>query len=163
MAAVLGLAGWVGLAIAEEHEGAPAIALEGEILVVHIDYFERGKSEIVYHLRERQTGTVYELRFERAAPQSLRTGDKVSVTGRGLGPKVWVQDIAPGLQQDGAEESQVEEPTAAESPSAYDALQQQPHGSRVLEPVHEGQSIKEGFTAIPATMGFDGASPLTAR
>jgi hypothetical protein len=51
LATVLGLAGWVGLAIAEEHEGAPAIALEGEILVVHIDYFDRGKSETVYHLR----------------------------------------------------------------------------------------------------------------
>jgi hypothetical protein len=120
LAAVLGLAGWVGLAIAEEHEGTPAVALEGEILVVHIDYFERGKSEFVYHLRERETGTVYELQFERAAPQSLRTGDKVSVTGRGLGAKVWVQDIAPGLQQDGAEESQAEEPTAAESPSAIE-------------------------------------------
>ena len=120
LAAVLGLTGWDGLAIADEHEGAPAVALEGEILVVHIDYFERGKSEFVYHLRERETGTVYELQFERAAPQSLRTGDKVSVTGRGLGAKVWVQDIAPGLQQDGAEESQAEEPTAAESPSAIE-------------------------------------------
>ncbi len=120
LAAVLGLAGWEGLAIAEEHEGAPAVALEGEILVVHIDYFDRGKSETVYHLRERQTGTVYELRFERRAPQSLRTGDKVSVTGRGLGPKIWVQDIAPGLQQDGTEESQVEESTVAESATAFE-------------------------------------------
>ncbi len=118
LAAVLGLAGGEGLAIAEEHEDAPAVALEGEVLVVHIDYFDRGKSETVYHLRERQTGTVYELRFERRAPQSLRTGDRVSVTGRGLGAKIWVQDIAPGLQQDGAEESQVEEPTGAELSSA---------------------------------------------
>ncbi|MHA1153804.1 MAG: reprolysin-like metallopeptidase, partial [Alphaproteobacteria bacterium] len=120
LAVVLGLAGWQGLAIADEHEGAPPVALEGEILVVHIDYFDRGKSETVYHLRDRNSGTVYELRFERRAPQSLRSGDNVTVTGRGLGSKIWVQDIAPGLQQDWAEESQVEEPAEAESPAAFE-------------------------------------------
>ncbi len=116
---VLALAGWQRFAVAEEHEDADVFVVDGEILVVHIDYFDRGASQTVYHLRDRRTGTVYELRFERRAPPALRTGDKVTITGRGLGSKIWVQDIAPRLQEEGAEESQAEAPAMVETETGF--------------------------------------------
>jgi hypothetical protein len=87
--------------VASEHHGAPAIAVEGEILIVHIDEFERDKSRLAYYLRDLASNTVFQLQFERKPPATLRTGNKVTVRGRAVGRKLWVGEIAAGVQQDG--------------------------------------------------------------
>ena len=43
--------------------------------------FERGRSETFYVLRERATGEVYNLRFERTPPAGLLTGSAVTISG----------------------------------------------------------------------------------
>jgi len=41
---------------ASEHENSPAITAEGEPRIVHVDYFERGRSELAYLLRDPVSG-----------------------------------------------------------------------------------------------------------
>ncbi len=94
---------------ASEHLGAPAIAVEGEVLIVHIDDFERDKSRFAYYLRDLASNTVFRLRFERQPPGTLRTGDKVTVRGRAVGRKLWVGEIAAGVEQDGGAAIQPQE------------------------------------------------------
>ena len=73
---------------------------EGELRIVHIDHFDRGRSETAYLLRDLASGDIFELRFERRPPRLLRTGDRVSVRGRAVGRKLWVTEIVAGLDQE---------------------------------------------------------------
>ncbi len=83
--AVLLLAPWSQRAGASEHENSPAMTAEGELRVVHIDHFDRGRSETAYLLRDLASGDTFELKFERRPPRLLRTGDRVSIRGRAVG------------------------------------------------------------------------------
>ena len=89
---------------AAEHEGAPAMTAEGELRIVHIDHFDRGRSDTAYLLRDLASGDIFELKFERRAPRLLRTGDRVSVRGRAVGRQLWVTEIVAGLDQEGTGE-----------------------------------------------------------
>ncbi len=87
-------------AAASEHHDAPSLTAEGEVRVVHVDYFERGRSETAYLLRDLASGDTFELKFERRAPRLLRTGDRIHVRGRAVGRKLWVTEIVAGLDQE---------------------------------------------------------------
>ena len=69
--AVLLLAPWSQRAGAAEHENAPAVTVEGEVRVVHIDHFDRGRSETAYLLRDLATGDTFEAPI-RFAPSARR-------------------------------------------------------------------------------------------
>ncbi len=99
----------VDRAVAAEHHNVPSTTVEGEVTVVHIDYFEQGRSITAYYLRDLASGTVYELKFERDPPGTLRTGAKVTVRGRAVGRKLWVGEIAAGVEQDGGAAIQPQE------------------------------------------------------
>ena len=73
---------------ASEHENAPAMTAEGELRVVHIDHFDRGRSETAYPLRDLASGDTFELRFERRPPRLSRTGDRINVQSRAVGRKL---------------------------------------------------------------------------
>jgi hypothetical protein len=98
---------------ASEHGNAPAMTAEGELRIVHIDHFDRGRSETAYLLRDTATGDTFELRFERRPPRLLRTGDRVSIRGRAVGRKLWVTEIVAGLDQEGTGEPAESEAAAA--------------------------------------------------
>jgi hypothetical protein len=89
---------------------------EGEVRVLHIDHFERGRSETAYLLRDLASGETFELRFERRPPRLLRTGDRIHVRGRAVGRKLWVTEIVAGLDQEGTGEPAQNEiaPTAGQ-------------------------------------------------
>jgi hypothetical protein len=102
-------------AVAAEHHNAPAITLEGEVTVVHIDYFEQGQSKVAYYLRDLASQEVFELEFERKPPKSLKTGTKITVKGRAVGRKLWVGEIAAGVESDGGAGTPTAETTVAEA------------------------------------------------
>lgn len=81
-----------GLNAAPPQEAAEA-TIEGEFLIVHIDY-KKGKSEFAYHVKDRNTGEIVELKFERKPPHGLHSGDKVTVHGKKLNRELWVQDVS---------------------------------------------------------------------
>ncbi|MCH8189545.1 MAG: hypothetical protein IIB66_12780, partial [Proteobacteria bacterium] len=99
----------VDRAVAAEHQNVPVIMVQGEVTVVHIDYFEQGRSKTSYYLRDLASNTVFQLQFERQPPATLKTGDKVTVRGRAVGRKLWVGEIASGVQQDGGAAEQTQE------------------------------------------------------
>ncbi len=95
----------VGPSLAQRGERGTPITVTGELEVVHADDFERGRSETFYILRERATGEVFNLRFERTPPAGLLTGAVVTVRGftagvrRGFVPRgleILVTEIAAG-------------------------------------------------------------------
>ncbi len=150
LAAVLGLAGWQGLAIAEEHEGAPAVVLEGEILVVHVDYFDRGRSETAYLLRDLASGDTFELKFERRPPRLLRTGNRINVRGRAVGRKLWVTEIVAGLDQEATgEPAETQAAAAAGQRSALLLVLNMPG-----DPNYFGQATVDSATGKMFTDGF---------
>ena len=67
----------VDRAVAAEHQNVPVIMVQGEVTVVHIDYFEQGRSKTSYYLRDLASNTVFQLQFERQPPATLKTGDKL--------------------------------------------------------------------------------------
>ena len=105
--------------------GAPEVYVDGELMIVHIDYLPgKGKSKFVYHIKEQGTGEIHELEFEHKPPKNLRTGDKINIRGKQYGKKLWVLDIA-GAQEPS---SSTEPPTSsmeslvAEAATNYQAL-----------------------------------------
>jgi hypothetical protein len=135
---------------ASEHEGAPAMTAEGEVRIVHVDYFERGRSETAYLLRDTVSGDTFELKFERRPPRLLRTGDRIGVRGRAVGRKLWVTEIVAGLDQEGTGEPA--EPQAAAAADERRAL------LLVLnmpgDPNYYGQATVDSATGKMFTDGF---------
>ncbi len=112
----------VDRAAASEHHDVPVIMVEGEVTVVHIDYFEQGRSRTAYYLRDLASGTVYELKFERTPPATLRSDDKVTARGRAVGRKLWVTEIAAGIEAEGGASTETAEGEVAAAASQHRAV-----------------------------------------
>lgn len=94
--------------LAVEHsQAAQRLHLSGEVTVVHIDYFDQAGSKTIYYLHDSVSGSVIELAFERKPPRALRSGDKVTVRGRAVGRKLWVDEIITVKKPDGSVRGEV--------------------------------------------------------
>jgi len=78
------------------------VAIEGEVDVLHIDEFDKGKSRTVYWIKHSVTGDRTELAFDREPPRSLRSGMKVTLRGQKANGKFKVSEIVAGLQETGS-------------------------------------------------------------
>jgi hypothetical protein len=78
------------------------VSVEGEVDVLHIDEFDKGKSRMVYWIKDKVTGDRTELVFDREPPQSLRSGMQVTLRGRKADRKFHVSEIVSGLQETGS-------------------------------------------------------------
>ncbi len=112
----------VDRAVAAEHHNVPVIMVQGEVTVVHIDYFEQGRSRTAYYLRDLASGTVYELKFERDPPRTLQSGAKITARGRAVGRKLWVGEIAAGVEQDGGAPTETAESEVAAAANQHRAV-----------------------------------------
>lgn len=112
----------VDRAVASEHHDVPVIMVQGEVTVVHIDYFEQGRSRTAYYLRDLASGTVYELKFERTPPRTLQSDDKVTARGRAVGRKLWVTEIAAGVEPDGGASTETAESEVAAAANQHRAV-----------------------------------------
>jgi len=92
---------------------SPWLSIEGEIDVLHIDEFDKGKSRLVYWIKDEVTGKRTELAFDREPPGDLRSGMKVTLRGQKAEHKFKVGEIVAGLQESGSTTS--EEPMVAEA------------------------------------------------
>jgi hypothetical protein len=96
-----------GLAVSNEHENAPEQFVDGTLEIVHIDEIDQSQSRFAYYLltdgadSPGNSGAAFELKFQRQAPASLKTGDRLNVRGRAVGRNLWVEDIA-AADQDGS-------------------------------------------------------------
>jgi hypothetical protein len=81
-------------------------SMEGEVQVLHIDEFEKGKSSTAYFLRDSKTGKMTELAFANKVPGGLRTGKKIIVHGRAVGNKFEVDEMVAGLQDETSAEGE---------------------------------------------------------
>jgi hypothetical protein len=86
LAAALALVAALGTQPASAHDGEH-LTLEGDLEVIQLDDFDRGRSERRYFLSEAQSGRRVELVFDAGAPSDLRTGQKVRLRGRPHGPR----------------------------------------------------------------------------
>ena len=86
--------------------GRGSASIEGEIQVLHIDEFDKGKSSTVYFLRESKTGKMTELAFANKAPSDLKTGKKIIAHGRAVGNKFEVDEMVAGLQDEPSSEEE---------------------------------------------------------
>lgn len=76
---------------AGSHEGEH-LTLEGDLEVIQLDDFERGRSERRYFLNDPRSGRRSELVFDAGAPAHLRTGQKIRMRGRPHGPHAFHAD-----------------------------------------------------------------------
>ncbi len=112
----------VDRAVAAEHHNVPVTTVEGEVTVVHIDYFDQGRSKTAYFLHDPASQQVFELEFERDPPKSLKSGAKVTVRGRAVGRKLWVAEIGAGVEQDGGAQTPTAESEVAAAANQHRAV-----------------------------------------
>lgn len=93
-------------AFAAPSQNRNSASIEGEVQVLHIDEFEKGKSSTVYFLRDSKTGRMTELAFANNVPRGLRTGEKIIVHGRAVGNKFEVDEMVAGLQDEPSTEEE---------------------------------------------------------
>jgi hypothetical protein len=90
LAAIL-LAGAFAASQARAHEGSHT-TLEGDLEVIQLDDFDRGRSQRRYFLHDAKSGRRRELVFDAGAPSHLRTGQKIRMRGRPHGPQAFHAD-----------------------------------------------------------------------
>ena len=85
-------------------DAVPAV-VEGDLEIVHVEDYQRGKSHFDYYLLPDGEGPsgALQLRFARGAPKSLKPGKKLSVKGKAKGRKFWVDDILE-ISDDGSDD-----------------------------------------------------------
>ncbi len=100
-------------ALAQDDPGFGPITVEGELEVIIVDDFQRGRSETFYLIREERSGRSFRLRLEQA-PGNLRTGDRVRIRGQARGGRIEVEELQQAEQEAGAlEEDEAAEPLLA--------------------------------------------------
>lgn len=112
---------------ADGHQDAPEVFVDGEIQIVHIENADPSLTRTAYFIltdpdagpgsspgsSPGKSGEALELRFERNAPASLKTGQRVNIRGRAVGRKLWVDDIATLGDDSGSGESTSQSTTTA--------------------------------------------------
>ncbi len=86
----------IGLGIdrANAQNAIPGTPIEatGQVDVLHIDDFERGRSSYRYVLHDEASGQRFDLEFDRGAPKGLLSGDVLTVRGQARGQAIQVQE-----------------------------------------------------------------------
>ncbi len=90
MSAVLAVGLGFDRAAAQE-AGAP-IEVTGEVDVLHIDDYARGRSWYRYVLHDAASGKQFDLKFGRGAPKGLLSGDVLTVRGNARGRAIEVHE-----------------------------------------------------------------------
>ena len=87
----LGISGWAG-AVGPPAD-LPAVWVDGEVTLIHIDEIIPEQSRMAYFLKLRGREEIVEMLFEGLPPPGLRTGATVKAKGK-LGPKhLWVSEV----------------------------------------------------------------------
>ena len=106
---------------ARAHEGEH-VTLEGDLEVIQIDYFDRGRSERRYFLRNPLSDRRSELVFDTGAPRNLRTGQKIRLRGRRHGPNAFHADEVAMLGETGSQGASGASGGVAAAPEARAAV-----------------------------------------
>ncbi len=92
MSAVLAVGLAIDRAAAQEAPPGAPIEVTGEVDVLHIDDFERGRSSHRYVLHDAASGRQFDLTFGRGAPKGLLSGDVLTVRGNARGRAIDVHE-----------------------------------------------------------------------
>lgn len=69
--------------------GTPAV-LTGELTVLYRDDFVNARAELIYTLRDDNSGRSFEIQFQDQPPHAWRTGERVVIRGRAVGAQLYV-------------------------------------------------------------------------
>ncbi len=94
------------LAQAQETDVGNEAIIEGKVVILHVDEFERGKSRFVYFIEEKQTKDWLELDFPNKPPKGLKPEQKIKARGRAMGKKFQVEEITEEPQTEPSTEIQ---------------------------------------------------------
>ncbi len=92
MSAVLAFGLAIDRAAAQEAGSGAPIEVTGEVDVLHIDDYARGRSSYRYVLHDAASGKQFDLTFARAAPKGLLSGDVLTVRGNARGRAIEVHE-----------------------------------------------------------------------
>ncbi len=79
-------------AAAQEAGFGALIEVTGEVDVLHIDDYARGRSSYRYVLHDAASGKQFDIKFGRAAPKGLLSGDVLTVRGNARGRAIEVHE-----------------------------------------------------------------------
>ena len=97
-------------ALAQVPTDAVGTIEQGDLRILHVEDYERGRSHFEYFLLPEFGGAAaaMELEFARGAPRSLKPGRKINVKGRARvrGRRLWVEDL---VEVESAEEASIQD------------------------------------------------------
>jgi hypothetical protein len=85
-------------AFATEASEEGPVTITGELVILHVDDFDKKSSKEFYQVKDAKTGETFELNFSEEPPGKLRTGSIVTVRGKAKGHTIYLQADTGGQQ-----------------------------------------------------------------
>jgi hypothetical protein len=76
------------------------ITVTGELTVLHIDDFDRGSAKVLYHLKDSNSGKVFNLHFTGEPSGKLHTGSVITVKGKAKDQDIYLLADGSGQLQE---------------------------------------------------------------